>query len=739
MEKYIIFGTGKVAQEQYEKLMQKYREDVVEYFLDSMLSKENFCGKKVIHPDGLANMENRNEYIYVLGTYTNKQSMIGELKRQGVLEERILKERDYGSNSFEENIKNVRNIYLYPPVSDIEKLKWLDQQFHYLVPNMKSAEKKAFVGWNGELKDWIETENLQRIESRMKAEADDLILIWNKAWLEAEELIECSNIYCIDPQYFILIDIRILLRLNKVLCKKSQKKIYESTSISNYKRMQSQLPSEEAYIIGMGPSCKQDIVKGIPSSSLRIVCNGMILLPEILHTISPQVYVIAEETYADCGYENSLGRICEYVLKHGCYLVMPDIVGHAVLGRHPEIMNNIVLVTTDAETVSFLSPDSLRVYRKAYNVITTFAVPLASGLCEKNYFIGCDGTDYSRKQKKDPESVWEYAEGYNPREDFQKEVLTILTMEEKEKIEYYKKHCIFMEEIFTYGEARGRKYASLTHSYIPALEKRLIREGNLIIIQARMDSSRLPHKVLKEICGKPMLEHVIERVERSRRTENVLVATTKKRKDDAIEDLCKKKGIICYRGSENDVLDRYYQAASLYRPQNVVRITADCPLADAEVIDEILGIHEAGNYDYTSNTLVETYPDGLDVEVFTWKALEEAWEKADLKSEREHVTPYIKFKGDFKRHSVERTPSLADKRWTVDTEQDFDKILQIYEALYSQNSDFYMQDVLDFLNAHEEIEKLNEGIIRNEGYLKSLAEDSVVRGEDEDGSVTGTL
>lgn len=262
---------------------------------------------------------------------------------------------------------------------------------------------------------------------------------------------------------------------------------------------------------------------------------------------------------------------------------------------------------------------------------------------------------------------------------------------------------------------------------------------NLIIIQARMDSSRLPHKVLKEICGKPMLEHVIERVERSRKTENVLVATTKKRKDDAIEDLCKKKGIICYRGSENDVLDRYYQAASLYRPQNVVRITADCPLADAEVIDKILGIHEAGNYDYTSNTLVETYPDGLDVEVFTWKALEEAWEKADLKSEREHVTPYIKFKGDFKRHSVERTPSLADKRWTVDTEQDFDKILQIYEALYSQNPDFHMQDVLDFLNVHAEIEKLNEGIIRNEGYLKSLAEDSVVRGEDEDGTVTGTL
>lgn len=248
----------------------------------------------------------------------------------------------------------------------------------------------------------------------------------------------------------------------------------------------------------------------------------------------------------------------------------------------------------------------------------------------------------------------------------------------------------------------------------------------LAIIQARMGSSRLPNKILKELCGKPMLQHIVERVQNSKYIDHVMVATTVKEEDKVVKELCERIQTDCYRGSENDVLDRYFQAASKYKPKNVIRITADCPFIDPTIIDQIIQIHETGEYDYTSNTLVETYPDGLDTEVFKFSALEKAWKEANLASEREHVTPYIKFKGQFKRYSVERSPSLADKRWTVDTEMDFVVVTQVYNALYDEAKMFLMADILDFLETNQQIEELNKNIIRNEGYLKSVANDYIV-------------
>lgn len=249
--------------------------------------------------------------------------------------------------------------------------------------------------------------------------------------------------------------------------------------------------------------------------------------------------------------------------------------------------------------------------------------------------------------------------------------------------------------------------------------------NTLLIVQARMGSSRLPNKVLMDLCCKPMLQHIVERVKLCTTVDHVIVATTQSQKDDAIERLCSRQKFDCYRGSEDDVLDRYYRAARQFSPKNVVRVTADCPLIDPKIIDDIIRKHIEGDFDYTSNTLVETYPDGLDTEVFKYSVLCEAWEKAELMSEREHVTPYIKFKGDYKRFSIERIPSLADKRWTVDTEADYEMIQQIYSALYKENKTFYTDDILDYLSRNPDIEKMNAGIIRNEGYQKSIKNDTI--------------
>jgi spore coat polysaccharide biosynthesis protein SpsF (cytidylyltransferase family) len=246
----------------------------------------------------------------------------------------------------------------------------------------------------------------------------------------------------------------------------------------------------------------------------------------------------------------------------------------------------------------------------------------------------------------------------------------------------------------------------------------------LAIIQARIGSTRLPGKVLMDFEGKTVLEHVISRVQRSRMVSEVVVATTFSISDLSIVKLCSEKGVRVFCGSEDDVLDRFYQAAKLLKPENVVRITADCPLMDPDVIDKVIKKHSLEKADYTSNTLIESYPDGEDVEVFTYKALVNAWSKAELKSEREHVTPYIKKHNDmFKLVSIENEEDLSSKRWTLDNQEDFELISIVYKELYKNNNYFGMAEVLEFFKKNPELEKINNHIIRNEGYQLSLTRD----------------
>lgn len=246
------------------------------------------------------------------------------------------------------------------------------------------------------------------------------------------------------------------------------------------------------------------------------------------------------------------------------------------------------------------------------------------------------------------------------------------------------------------------------------------------IIQARMGSTRLPGKALLKLEGKTVLEHVIERVKKSSLIQEVVVATTIVKEDLKIVSLCSAKGIRVYCGSENDVLDRYYQAARLLETDHIVRITADCPLIDPKIIDRVVQLHLSKKSDYTSNTIRETFPDGEDVEVFTFGALKEAWNNAKLCSEREHVTPYIRNRSDlFKLVNLDCIRNLSQKRWTLDEERDYKFIKLIYKNLYRKNRAFGMEEILKFLKQHPEYENINKEIKRNEGYLKSLREDKI--------------
>jgi spore coat polysaccharide biosynthesis protein SpsF len=244
----------------------------------------------------------------------------------------------------------------------------------------------------------------------------------------------------------------------------------------------------------------------------------------------------------------------------------------------------------------------------------------------------------------------------------------------------------------------------------------------LAIIQARVSSTRLPEKVLAHIEGRPMLQRVIERVQTVPTIDQVVVATSVLAEDDRIEALCKAKGIACVRGSLTDVLDRYYSAATLFEADVIVRVTSDCPLTDPSIIGQAIARYSEGQFDYVSNGVKRTYPDGLDVEVFSFEALERAWKDARWTSEREHVTTYIwKHPEIFRIGHLTNDRDLSDLRWTVDNPQDLELIRRIYARL--GDGPFGLSDILSVVENEPALTLLNSGIRCNEGYFKSIRED----------------
>ena len=251
----------------------------------------------------------------------------------------------------------------------------------------------------------------------------------------------------------------------------------------------------------------------------------------------------------------------------------------------------------------------------------------------------------------------------------------------------------------------------------------------LAIVQARTSSSRMPGKVLRKILGKPMIVHELERLKNCRTIDKIVLATSVDASDTELAETVRAAGWDVYRGSLDDLLDRYVQCAAAYGATHVVRITGDCPLIDPAIVDRVVAAHLAHGNDYTSNTLGRvTYPDGLDTEIMTVAALAQAGCEAHLASEREHVTQYlIKHSELFRQEGIENDVDLSAERWTVDEPEDFAFVTRIYEALYPANPTFGMADVRALLAVHPEYRGLNAGFERNEGLAKSLREDHVVK------------
>lgn len=236
----------------------------------------------------------------------------------------------------------------------------------------------------------------------------------------------------------------------------------------------------------------------------------------------------------------------------------------------------------------------------------------------------------------------------------------------------------------------------------------------IAVVQARMGSTRLPGKVLREIAGRPMLSYQLERMRRARRLDDVVVATTTNACDDPIVAFCEAEACKVTRGSEHDVLARYADAAGAFAAGTVVRLTSDCPLIDPDLIDLAIDrFATAGGCDYLSNMLSPSYPYGMAVEVMTAQALHTAAAEAIDPGEREHVTPFIYWRPErFRLESLTMAPDLSQLRWTVDTDADFELVSRILRALYPHRPGFTMQDVLDLLERHPEWNRINAHVLQ---------------------------
>lgn len=243
------------------------------------------------------------------------------------------------------------------------------------------------------------------------------------------------------------------------------------------------------------------------------------------------------------------------------------------------------------------------------------------------------------------------------------------------------------------------------------------------VIQARMGSTRLPQKTLAAIEGRPMLHWIVQRLKKSKSVGKIIIATTTQPEDGVIEEFAKKEGTPVFRGSVNDIVDRIYQAAKMEGGEIVVRVTADCPLVDAKLLDEMVGIMQSRGYDFFSNVSPPTYPDGLDLEMLTMNCLERLWKstRGDPFLSEWFRTYIVQNPDKFRIGNHSYKTDMSEVRWTVDEKEDLEFVQRVYAEFRGKGADFWMDDLLALLVKKPEIGQINNRFIRDKAYKDALA------------------
>lgn len=451
-EKYIIYGTGDVAKSYYEQLVKIINEDNVCYFIDSVKKQDFLYGKKVLLPSEL-NTIDKNSYKYVLATFSSVNSMEGELLRQGISGINIIKSEQYSVDAFDVFELPIKKILLYPSFSDMEKLKKNVDKFEWYVPELQGKDIVVEYHCLPEMKEKItgSMPNYFDYIEKIEIENCDLVLIWDKEFLVDEFINSFANKFCIDPSFYRNVDAKILTRLNYKISEKD----WDIVSKQNYQRIETMCDSNtRAFVFGAGPSfvegseiCSQLTQAG----DIRIACNSCVLNECAMEQYRPNLYVLTDILYLTWDYKVQLDLIVNYMIKCKGFLIVHKWWMPLLKSRYPQIEPILIGMDESATEICFPSSDILSVYAKAHNVITKYAIPIASALAQKIYIAGCDGARIVGNSFE-----WDHCDG------------TKYTAAQALTIEHYG----YFEELLQHGEAEGREYIPLTPSNIPALERR---------------------------------------------------------------------------------------------------------------------------------------------------------------------------------------------------------------------------------------------------------------------------
>lgn len=451
----IIYGTGEIAKKIFMELKEEGKENQIVFFLDSLMQKKSFCNKAV-HPLAFLEEINVNNFFYYLGTYTNTKSMREELFRHNVLEENIIEVEDYAVHSLEKNIVAVKRILFFPEFKSSSDLEQITSELRYIFPRL--FETNLMMEAAGQIPDAYHDAHVQVVDELLFSE-DAVILVWDKVFLKDKRLQSYKKILCIDKTYFDIINIRIFLRLNYLLSGEKACAVQKEISAKNMEVLSGKF--QKAYIVGNGPGCIEGIKK-IPSlsPSLRIACNLFIKSQTYMSMLKPNLYVLADEGFTSSKVSPYIDMIAEYIVQEDCYLAAPNEIAMAFSIRYPACRNKVIAFGLDAKAICFPTTGNMKVYRKAYNVITALAIPIASSLCDEIYIMGCDG------MKLETNNGWEYAEEIPAKIGIERNVSL-----DDEYIQYYRQHIHYMEEIIHYGIKNGKQYYNISKSYIPVLDQ----------------------------------------------------------------------------------------------------------------------------------------------------------------------------------------------------------------------------------------------------------------------------
>lgn len=453
-EKYVLFGTGEVAQSYYTQLLEIIPNDNIVFFIDSMSNEKEKYGKKIYK---LVNLDRKkvNDYKYILCTFTSAVGMENELLKIGVDSKNIIKSSKYTLDSFVDFKLYGKKVCVYPKMDNIKYTKIKKKIDNYILQEL-SLEIDVEVEKNDD--DIVNTDNseLNIVKKYDEMSSYDLILVWNKKNLQDQDIKGFDNVFCIDEKFFQYIDIKLLAWINYKLLASEKRKEIEQISQNNFQKLE-QKKCSKSYVFGTGPSMENGMEICLNNEDInnvyKIVCNAAIYNKDFIKKIKPDIYVLSDSYFIDADNAELINKIVDYINNSDSYLCMPVFWSPLYIYKYNLNMNKIIGFSETKNEMFFPNGRCLKLYSKAHNVITKYAIPIASALTDIIYISGCDGAEIG----ENGEMI------YNHSADA-KQII--------EKMEVLN-HYAYFKQIIEFGEKKCKIYKSITNSYVPVLAARI--------------------------------------------------------------------------------------------------------------------------------------------------------------------------------------------------------------------------------------------------------------------------